>query len=584
MDNNKNEKVKKIRKILLLKINEELKDILKNKSNIKINSMTIPELNKLYTLNDIQLFEKPALYSHYVKTEEAVVPKLRSQEKNQMKISKSVNKIRSKKKSRVILHTPKDKKSSFEEDLDSQLNSFFPKKIELGRRKLKPNKSKNKGSIPNILHKGIHFEKENGDRRPMMSQSTRMNKRDLHLNRLIGRITIIKDYKINEDMIKASIKKLRNYCYQLRKKKKRPKKFNNYSYSKKSIDKNKIKKRNAIKETGLLKKSDTLTKQSFFRNYMNISKKNMVKLENLHISNKNKKLSKISLKSLSPSRQENKVNKAFFPLVRRAKYKKGKKSNKNSIKSTINMIGFESNEAPNIYEIHKNGIPFFHKTTVNINEDEIPEREKKEKKKSDKKVILKDNTRQRKKIKMLDNSPGLEVKQELNNSGNQFPNSIIQRRKSKMLENPPQLEQKQESNNTGNKFLGLIHQRKKSKMFDNPPVLEQKPEVNNTDNKFLNLNYVYNRNNNKKSTKVEMNRVPSNKKLMKIELKKDYNDDNSLAIIKLSKVNNGEIQKKLKKKQIKEKKLIRKSYVSNKTDTNGYSSKENVFQKSAIKK
>ena len=45
-NNNKNEKIKKIRRILLLKINEELKDILKYKSKIKINSRKITELNK----------------------------------------------------------------------------------------------------------------------------------------------------------------------------------------------------------------------------------------------------------------------------------------------------------------------------------------------------------------------------------------------------------------------------------------------------------------------------------------------------------------------------------------------------------
>ena len=571
----KNERVKKIRRILLLKINDELKDILKYKSNIKINSKTIPEINKLYTLNDIQLFEKPALYSHYVKTEETVVPKI---EKPQIKISKSVNKIRSKKKSRVVLNTEKDKKSSIEEDLASPLNSFFPKKIELGRRKMPLNKSKNKGSIPNIQHKGILIEKYNDNRRAKMSQSTRMNKRDLHLNRLIGRITIIKDYKINEDIIKASIKKLRNYCYQLRKKKKRPKKFDNYNYSKKSIDNGRGKRRNALKETGLLKKSDTLTKKSFFQNYINISKKNMVKLPNLHISNKTKKLSKISLKSISPSKHEEKNNKALFSLAKKVK-KKSKKSYKNSIKSTINMTTFEGNEVPDVFQIHKSKLPFFHKTTVMLDED-VPENEKRERKKSDKRNVSKDISRQRKKNKMLDNPSQTEQKQEQNNS-------IIQRRKSKMLDNPPQLEIKPEINNTGNKFLGLIHQRKKSKMLDNPPQVEQKPEVNYTGKKFLGLDYVYNRNNNKKSTKIEMNRIPSDKKLINIETRKNNFDDNALAIIKLTKVNNGEITKKVKKKQTKEKKLMRNSYfsyVSNKTDTNGYRSKQNVFQKSAIKK
>ena len=60
-NSNKDElvKIKKVRRILLLKINDELKDILKKNSLIKINSKTIPELNKLYTLNDVQLHEKP---------------------------------------------------------------------------------------------------------------------------------------------------------------------------------------------------------------------------------------------------------------------------------------------------------------------------------------------------------------------------------------------------------------------------------------------------------------------------------------------------------------------------------------------
>ena len=47
MDKNDILKVKKIRKILLLRINDELKDIFKYKSNIKINSKTISEINKV---------------------------------------------------------------------------------------------------------------------------------------------------------------------------------------------------------------------------------------------------------------------------------------------------------------------------------------------------------------------------------------------------------------------------------------------------------------------------------------------------------------------------------------------------------
>ena len=505
-NNNKNEKIKTIRRILLLKINEELKDILKYKSKIKINSRTIPELNKLYTLNDIQLFEKPALYSHYVKTEEKVVSREKSIERPPLKISKSVNKIRTRAKSKVNIKVVKNKRTSFE-DLASPLNSFLPKKVELGRKKMPLNKAKNKGSIPNIHHKGINFEKFKENKRALMSQSTRMNKHELHLNKLIGRITIIKDYKANEDIIKANIKKLRNYCYQLRKKKKRQRKMTNYNVTRVSIDKGKPPpKRNALKEGGLLKNSDTLLKNvelSFFQNYINGSRKSIEKSPNLAIAlNRKKKFSNISLKSLSPGKHREKVKKALFSFVKKIKYKKGKKSNKNSIKTTINMSALENNGVPDVFQIHRNGLPFFHKTTVNVNEDDIPE-VKKEKKRSSKKVTVKDNNQLRRKSKILD------------------------------------------------------------KQHQAQPHPQQEPT--NAGSKFLNLNYVYHRNNNKKKTNLEIQRIPSNKKLIKFERRRETNDDN-LAIIKLAKVNNGELQKRIKKKPIKDRSDFRPSHTSNKTE------------------
>ena len=507
-NNNKNEKIKKIRRILLLKINEELKDILKYKSKIKINSRTIPELNKLYTLSDIQLFEKPALYSHYVKTEERSVSKDKSIEKPQLKISKSVNKMRTRAKSKVNIKVERHKRSSFE-DFASPLDSFFPKKIELGRKKMPPSKAKNKGSIPNIHHKGINLEKFNENKRALMSQSTRMNKHELHLNRLIGRITIIKDYKINEEIIKASIKKLRNYCYQLRKKRKKPRKLTNYNGDKQTKEKGVPQKRNALKGSGVLKTSDTLIKNvevSFFENYMNGSRKNIQKSPNLAITHNKKKYSKISLKSLSPTKHGDKVKKALFLIEKKNKYNKGKKSNKNSIKTTINMSAFENNAVPDVFQIHKSKIPFFHRTTVNVNEDDAIEG-KKEKKRSSKKVTVKDN----------------------------------------------------------------IHLRKKSKILDKQPQLpsQQPQETNNTKNNFLNINYVYHRNNNKKKTNLEIQRIPSHKKLTKFEPRKESNGDN-LAIIKLAKVNNGEMQKKIKKRPVKDRREFRPSYISSETEKNGF--------------
>lgn len=516
MDKNDILKVKKIRKILLLRINDELKDIFKYKSNIKINSKTISEINKLYTLKDVQLFEKPVVYSHYVKTEETVVPQSKSKEKLNIRISRSVNKIKSRQryKSRSNINNKKkaQEKPSFEEDSVSPLNSFFPKKIELRRKK----RSKNKGSIPNIHHKIIKLE-ERESKPPVLSCSTRMNKNDLNLNRLIGRIAILKDNRMNENIIKDNIKKLRKLCYQLRKKKKKPKKNLYYSAL---IKPDKTKKRNALKNASVLNRNGTT---------LNFSKKTIDKIPIFNSSNKNKNILKLSKKSLSPSKPESKVKKALFTLVKKAK-KKDKKGNKNSIKTTVNIEKeiTEENEIPDIFQIHKKGLPFFHKTTVNVEKKNSQDFEKEEGKKTLKKSAPKD--------------------------------ILLQGRKSKK-------EQKKED---------LTLQQIK---------LIKKRESNNNQNRFLNLNYVYSRNNNRKKTKIEEEHAITNKKNLKLDFKKaEIEENNNPTIIKLSKVNNGEIQKKIKKKPNKDKKGNRGSYVSNQTDTLYLRSKDNLLQKSITKK
>ena len=67
-------KRKKIRKILLLKINDELKEISQSKPTLLINSKTIQEIEKLYNTNNILLSEKSIIYSNYVKTEIKIYP------------------------------------------------------------------------------------------------------------------------------------------------------------------------------------------------------------------------------------------------------------------------------------------------------------------------------------------------------------------------------------------------------------------------------------------------------------------------------------------------------------------------------
>ena len=77
-NNNKDEdeetlKRKKIRRILLLKIDEEFKNISKRHWEIIFNSKITTKLNKKYNLYNILLSEKSKIYYNYVKTEEKIV-------------------------------------------------------------------------------------------------------------------------------------------------------------------------------------------------------------------------------------------------------------------------------------------------------------------------------------------------------------------------------------------------------------------------------------------------------------------------------------------------------------------------------
>ena len=303
-------KRKKIRKLLLLKINDELKEIAKYKSNIRINSKTIKELNEAYNKNDILLFEKSTVYYNYIKTEETIISNNAStiniiKEINRP-VSKSVNKINSKNEEKNIninINKNKEKSvnknnivnkfdkfefNSIEEDSGSPIMSFFPKKIELGRKKFLDYKPKNRHneSIPNISKKNINLNKETVNEQKL-NKSTKFSNNDINLYKLIEKITSIKNNESAEGIIKQNIKKLRNYCYQLRKKKKIKKvmsvnKNNNNNdssrkkikYKDKKFDRNPSKKRSSIINKDVVEKSLFLIKQKLEGNN-NINKLNI---------------------------------------------------------------------------------------------------------------------------------------------------------------------------------------------------------------------------------------------------------------------------------------------------------------------
>ena len=265
-------KRKRIRKLLLLKINEEIKQISKYKSNIKINSKIIQELNKIYNKNDILLYEKSIIYSNYIKTEETIITKNISP----INISKEIDnpikleiKIKNKEEN-------KNKRTSNEintPDDDSTIN-YVPKKIELGRKKFLRKKSKirNNGSIPNF-HKNkniINSDKDiTKETEKEKNNSTKLGC-DLHLHKLVEKISLIKNNENIEVKIRENIKKLRNYCYQLRKKKKRIRKISrNNSFKKKS--KEKIKKNDI--EIHNKRRNTIVNKNTFKTAFLLIQKK-----------------------------------------------------------------------------------------------------------------------------------------------------------------------------------------------------------------------------------------------------------------------------------------------------------------------
>ena len=206
-------KSKKVRKTLLLKINDEIKEISNSKSTILINSQTIQEIEKIYNRSNILLTEKGIFYSNYIKTETKIFPpnihpKFRI---------KSVQKTIEKSKNKLELIG-----SSNDDDVVSPILNFFPKKIDLASKKLTTidkRYTKNNGSIQKFIENNLNGDKSLTKEEDQLNKSTKIENSNLH--KLIEKILSIKNNENMEKIIKKNIKKLRKYCYKFRKKKKK---------------------------------------------------------------------------------------------------------------------------------------------------------------------------------------------------------------------------------------------------------------------------------------------------------------------------------------------------------------------------
>ena len=239
MNENENEKenlkAKKIRRILLLKTDQDLKNNDK-KANIMINSKTIQELNQAYNSYKILLSESSPIYSNYVEIIEKMFPDNSEKNKKEKATPKQKN----------VEQIIKSLNSSFESH--SPAIDFIPNKIDLGKKKFSFIK---KGSIKNQnspkFFEEINLKESQNKEEDTKIKSTKLEKKNLH--KVIDKIVRIKlpmDTE-DDDAITKSVIKLRRYCYKLIKKRKykknsKPKPASSIRKGRKDRDKDKEKK------------------------------------------------------------------------------------------------------------------------------------------------------------------------------------------------------------------------------------------------------------------------------------------------------------------------------------------------------
>ena len=230
-------KAKKIRRILLLKTDNELKKNSKRKSNIKINSKSIKQLNQAYNSYKILLSEASSIYSNYVQIVQKMYP-----DNSEIK-----QKIKEPPKTMRVEQNNASLNSSFESH--SPPIEFIPNKIDLGKKKFIFRK---KGSIKNPNSPKIFDEMNLKVSKSKEAEDTKIKSTKLGnkgINKVIDKIVSIKlptDME-DDDNIMKSVIKLRKYCYKLIKKRKKIKKTKPpVSVKKSRPDRGKLSKRRTL--------------------------------------------------------------------------------------------------------------------------------------------------------------------------------------------------------------------------------------------------------------------------------------------------------------------------------------------------
>ena len=324
---------KKIRKTLLLKINDEIKNISNSKPPLLINSKTIEEFENIYNTNNILLSEKGILYTNFIKMETIIYPPIPAPSRRIKSVEKKIEKTKIKKDLKGL---------SFDEEIISPLN-FLPKKIDLASKKLtNVNKRYTKTvEIPKSIENNLNRDKSISKVEDQLNQSTKFEDNNM-LHQLIEKILRIKNNENMEKIIKRNIKKLRKYCYKFRKKKNK-KKNNKSQEHKHNIH------IHATTSKNLNAKFNENEKERKLSNFKNIPHSSSKKQKNL-LSLKNRR-NPIKLKTLN----EEDGNNVLITLKKMKIIKKSTKAIEN-LNSNINEFSGsnDNNEAvPSINNIKR---------------------------------------------------------------------------------------------------------------------------------------------------------------------------------------------------------------------------------------
>ena len=345
-------KRKKIRRLLLLKTDEELKKMSKKNANIMINSKTIREINKSYKFYNILLSEKTKIYFYRVKTGEKIVSN-NIKTLNTMRITKNEKK---KVKSKKLFN-----KYNSEVNTNSPILGYLPKKLELrikrydipkrsSQNERKDNLKTNENNLENVESKDDKVNK-----------SIKIEKRGLF--KLVDKIVNFKMNKKIEKIIKNNIIKLRKYCNELKKPKKRIKRLNKQktqstpkndddiikrgNYTKRFTIANK----NFLNKKSLFEKHDKNLDSKLKRNgvHINTTKSIDEKLQEMHVQKeKSKEKNELRLTITRGFKKRNSINKLKKNEIISPPPNKRKLSQLKTLTDNINNEVLERNKLNNI--------------------------------------------------------------------------------------------------------------------------------------------------------------------------------------------------------------------------------------------